>query len=144
MKRKFKKTEFQIVGNVYGNPSLEYEDHDSEKQEDIYTYNLYLVLPSAQYYLKKAVHTDILEARKMASILFITEVEWLTIQPDETYREKAGVVLTFQQTHKGKDNLVVESSLSAFDELLETDREMEKSIFLKLDKEYPEDIFKTE
>lgn len=127
--------------NVYGNPFLENEDYPKGEQEDIFTYKLFLVLPSVQYLLKRVVHTDIAEARRIGSYLYISEFEWLSIQPNWETIKKAGILLVFQRKHEGKEDLLVESSYESLDELTEVMRKEEKAIFKQLGKKFPKREF---
>ena len=143
MEKKFKKMNIKAVSNVYGEPFLD-EDQKGDEQEAIYSYGLYLVIPTdpeIQYFLKKVNHTNLSEARRIASHLFDKEKDWLKIQNDSEIRENSGVVLVFQPSADGKRNLVVESTFEDHADITEEDRKKEKVFFQGLGKEYPERIF---
>ena len=129
------------IKNVYGNPFLESEDNPKGEQEDVFTYKLFLILPSVQYLLKKVVHSDISKARRIGSHLYISEFEWLSIQAHWETVEKAGILLVYERTHEGKDDLIVESSYESLDELTDIMRKEEKAIFQELGKKYPKREF---
>ena len=144
MKKKIKK--IQIQNNVWGSPREENNEQvTSDEESNQFKYKLYLffLLPAQEkhYLLKMADHSDISEARLIASHMFHQEVEWLKIQEEVPPNESVGVVLILHGNAEHEEDLLVESSFEQHASLTETKREKERAIFEKLGKDYPERDF---
>lgn len=148
MKDKTKK--IQVENNVWGSPTKENKDKVISDQEfpNQFKYKLYLFFLShmeeKHYLLKMAVHSDISEARLIASHLFRGEVEWLKIQDEVPPNKWMGIVLILHSNAEHEEDLLVESSFKDHLPLAEMKRQKEIAIFQKLGKEYPERNFASE